>query len=64
MEMCGNLHRDFVQTMLMHHRHGVEMAKIQVEQGSDSEAKEFREPDQGDYAARELVFVSTRWETG
>lgn len=41
MEMSGNLDRDFVKTMLMHHRQGVEMAKIQVERGSDSKAKEF-----------------------
>lgn len=41
MEMSGNLDRDFVKTMLMHHRHGVEMARIQIEHGRDAKAKEF-----------------------
>lgn len=41
MEMSGDLDRDFVKSMLMHHRHGVEMARIQAEQGKDARAKEF-----------------------
>lgn len=43
MEMSGDLDRDFVQTMLNHHRHGVEMAQIQLEHGKDAKAKEFAE---------------------
>lgn len=41
MEMSGDLDRDFVEGMLMHHRHGVEMARIQAAQGRDAKAKEF-----------------------
>lgn len=41
MELTGDVDRDFVQTMLMHHRHGVEMAQIQLEQGKDKKAKDF-----------------------
>lgn len=41
MDMSGDLDRDFVKSMLMHHRHGVEMAKIQAEHGSDAKAKSF-----------------------
>ncbi|HET6398193.1 MAG TPA: DUF305 domain-containing protein [Candidatus Thermoplasmatota archaeon] len=41
MEMSGDLDRDFVQSMLTHHRHGVEMAQIQLENGKDAKAKEF-----------------------
>lgn len=41
MDMTGDLDRDFVKSMLMHHRHGVEMAKIQAEHGSDAQAKSF-----------------------
>lgn len=41
MEMSGDLDRDFVKTMIQHHRHGVEMAQIQLEHGKDAKAKEF-----------------------
>lgn len=41
MRMSGDLDRDFVESMLMHHRHGMEMAKLQLEQGSDAKAKQF-----------------------
>lgn len=39
MRMSGDLDRDFVESMLMHHRHGMEMAKLQLDQGSDAKAK-------------------------
>lgn len=41
MRMSGDVDRDFVKEMLMHHRHGVEMAKIQLDKGTDPKAKDF-----------------------
>lgn len=41
MEMSGNLDRDFVQGMVMHHRQAIDMAKIQLEHGRDAKAREF-----------------------
>ena len=40
MTMTGEVDRDFVQGMIMHHRHGIEMARIAVEQGTDQKVKD------------------------
>ena len=39
MEMSGDVDRDFVKSMIQHHRQAVEMSKIQAERGSDAKAK-------------------------
>ena len=41
MPMSGDLDRDFVEAMALHHRHGIEMAQIELNKGKDSKAKAF-----------------------
>jgi uncharacterized protein (DUF305 family) len=39
MTMTGDVDKDFAMMMKMHHQHGVDMAKIEMEQGKSPEMK-------------------------
>ena len=39
MKMSGNVDKDFAKMMADHHRSGIEMAQIEVENGKDAELK-------------------------
>lgn len=41
MPMSGELDRDFVAAMMMHHRQGIKMAEIELRDGKDAKAKAF-----------------------
>lgn len=40
MQLTGNPDKDFVQMMRMHHAHGIEMARVELQKGNDPQAKE------------------------
>jgi uncharacterized protein (DUF305 family) len=39
MTMTGDVDKDFAMMMKMHHQHGIDMAKIEMEQGKSPEMK-------------------------
>lgn len=40
MQLSGDVDKDFVRMMRMHHLQGIEMARIELEKGDDAQAKQ------------------------
>lgn len=45
MKMSGDVDKDFAATMADHHRHGIEMAEVEIANGKDPELKKARKGD-------------------